>query len=349
MISKETIQKILEAGAMAPSGSNSQPWQFRIKDNVIEVLALPEKDHPILNYKYRGTWLAHGALIENLSVAAAEMGYDARASVFPDSSNPNLTAKIILNNSVSKNTHLYEAIFKRVTNRKQYKVTPLKETDKVALLESAKDMGNFRLAEEPEKLRTLSEAVAVNEVVMFENKVLHELLFKELVWTEKEESKKGGGLFIKTMELKPPQRAALKIFKFWPVMKFFNKLGAAKSVAKDNARSYAACSAMGAAIVKDDDRDFIEAGRLLEKIWLTATSLGLSCHLITGIFFLEQRILAGGASGFSNAHVDLVKNAYKKTAEIFGVQDGLIAFLLRIGYDGEPSARSMKNAPIILS
>ncbi|MEK7193695.1 MAG: nitroreductase family protein [Patescibacteria group bacterium] len=28
MIPRETIQKILESGVQAPSGSNSQPWKF---------------------------------------------------------------------------------------------------------------------------------------------------------------------------------------------------------------------------------------------------------------------------------------------------------------------------------
>ncbi|HEY4523573.1 MAG TPA: nitroreductase family protein [Candidatus Paceibacterota bacterium] len=349
MIPKETIQKILEAGARAPSGSNSQPWQFRVKDNVIDILALPEKDHPILNYKYRGTWLSHGALIENISIAALEMGYEARINVFPDSLNSKLSARITLKDSVSKNTPLYKAIFERTTNRKPYETTPLKKADKTTLLESIKDIGDFRFTEESDKLKVLGEAVAKNEIVMFENEHLHKLLFEELVWTKKKEREKGGGLFVKTMELKPPQRLALKIFRFWPVMRLFNKLGAAKSIAAANAKNYAACSAMGIVVVKDDDKDFIEAGRLLERIWLVATNLGLSCHLITGIFFLEQRILAGVASELSKEHIELVKSAYEKTAEIFGVKDGLIAFLLRIGYDGEPSARSMKKAPVILS
>lgn len=348
MISQETIQKILEAGARAPSGSNSQPWQFRVKDNVIEVLALPEKDHPVLNYKYRGTWLAHGALIENISIAALEMGYEARISVFPDSSNLKLTARIILENSVSKGASLYKAIFDRSTNRKPYESAPLKDADRASLLESIKGMGDFRFIGEPDKLKVLGEAVAVNEIVMFENRHLHKLLFEELVWTEKEEQEKGGGLFVKTMELKPPQRVALKVFKFWPVMKFLNKFGAAKAIAEENAANYAACSVMGIAVVKDNDRDFMDAGRLSERIWLTATKLSLSCHLITGIFFLEQRILTGETKGFSKEHTELVKDAYQKVADIFSVKDGLIAFLFRIGYDGEPSARSMKKAPFIL-
>lgn len=71
MISREVIQKILEAGAQAPSGSNSQPWRFEVAGGTISIIMLPEKDHPILNFRNRGTLLAHRALIENIVIAAA--------------------------------------------------------------------------------------------------------------------------------------------------------------------------------------------------------------------------------------------------------------------------------------
>ncbi|MBI2514757.1 nitroreductase family protein [Candidatus Wolfebacteria bacterium] len=341
----EDIQKILEAGVRAPSGSNSQPWKFRVKDNVIDVLALPEKDHPILNFKYRGTWLAHGALIENMAIASSEMGYRADIKIFPDKSNPNLTARIALESSASKDEPLYKCIFERTTNRKPYESHPLKMEDKIALLESIAGRGDFRFTEDPDKLKILGEAVAVNEIVMFENPLLHRLVFEEIVWTEEEERKRGGGLYVKTMELKPPQRFALKFFKYWTIMKLLNKLGAAMAIAKDNAQNYAAASLMGIVAVEDNDEDFISAGRLCERIWLEATRLGLNLHLITGIFFLRQRILRGEISEFSQEHIELIKDAYEKTASIFDVNEGLIALLVRIGYDGEPSARSMKKAP----
>ena len=35
VINKEDIKKILEIAANAPSGSNSQPWKFKVKDNQI--------------------------------------------------------------------------------------------------------------------------------------------------------------------------------------------------------------------------------------------------------------------------------------------------------------------------
>lgn len=92
MINKETIQKILEASINAPSGSNSQPWRFEFFDNELRIIATPEKDHPILNFRNRGTWVAHGALIENIIIAATHFGFKTKPHFFPDYRDPNLTA-----------------------------------------------------------------------------------------------------------------------------------------------------------------------------------------------------------------------------------------------------------------
>lgn len=348
-IQREVIQKILEAGVQAPSGSNSQPWRFEVRGDTIDVIALPEKDHPILNFRNRGTWIAHGALLENISIASLALGYDARINVFPNTVKPNLVAQISLIHSAPKDEPLHRAIFLRTTNRKPYKISPLIQEQKNEILSAAKEAGgDFRFTEDRKEMGILGKAVSVNEIVMLENKELHRLFFDELVWNKEEERKKGSGLYLKTMELQPPQQMALRLFKHWPIMNFFNSLGAARMIARDNAKTYASSSLIGIIVVEDTDQSFLSAGRAIERIWLAATKLGLSCHLITGIFFLEQRIRSNNGSDFSREHCVRIKNSCHEVASIFNVQKGLIAGLLRIGDGGEPTARSIKISPKII-
>lgn len=344
---EESIKKILEAGAQAPSGSNSQPWRFRVRDNQIDVIAFPEKDHPILNFRYRGTWFAHGALLENILIAASALGYNAQFDLFPDKSNSNLTARITLERGSLKDELLYKYIFKRTTNRKPYANTPLTSEQRADLLRSVREVGGgeVKLIEDLNKLKILGEALSANEVVMLENKFLHKLFFEEIVWTGEEEKKRKSGLYLKTMELKPPQQFALRFFKYWPVVNFLNKLGLAKSIAKENAGVYSSAAAIGILIVDDDDVAFLQAGRIVERLWLKVTKMNLSFHLLTGIPFLWQGIRAGKAEYFSREHVGLIEDAYKKIVGIGGATAGRIAaFLFRIGDGGEPSARSSKMA-----
>ncbi len=346
----EDIQKILEAGCRAPSGSNSQPWKFTVDGNQISIFALPEKDHPILNFRHRGTWLAHGALIENILIASSHLGYKTDIKLFPDKNNQKFIAKIILEKTSPKNEPLYPAIWDRAINRKPYKNTPLTMGQKENLLNGANEIaGNeIKIIEESNHLKTLGWAVSVNEIVMLENKALHKLFFEEIVWTKEEEEKKKTGMYLKTLELKPPQEFGLRLASFWPVMNILNKAGMARTIAKQNADIYSQCALMGIILAEDRDRDFITVGRMIERIWLNATAMGLSLHLISGIFFFWQRIMAGQTKEFSEEHIKIIKKAYDTAAEIFDVKQNIISLLFRVGDGGSPSALSSRRPPVIV-
>ncbi len=354
-IPRDHIYKILEAGGQAPSGSNSQPWKFKVNGNTIEIIALPEKDHPILNFRYRGTWIAHGALIENLLIAASALGYKADLELIPLSPISQITARIKLSQGdvQKENLSLYQTISTRATNRKPYKTTPLTSEQKNLLLQEAERIrkGQFKLIEDKEKIQKLVTASCKDVTIMLEDRDLHELFFKEIVWTEKEEKEKKTGLYIKTMELQPPQENALKLFKNWGLMKFFNFLGMAKAIAKTNEKLYAKSAAVGAIIINDTDDEFLTAGRIMQRVWLKATEMGLSCHLMTGILFFWQRLKNDNDNKFSQKHRNLIQKSCEDISNVLEVNnsDKTIALLMRIGDGGRPSGLSSKMNPVIIT
>jgi hypothetical protein len=349
MVPKATIEKIIEAGSRAPSGSNSQPWKFRVHGDEIETIAIPEKDHPVLNYRFRGTWIAHGALIENMAIAASALGCRANVKLFPRQDDGAVTARVnIFPAERAGDEDLYRSIFVRTTNRKQYDKTPLAQ-EHIRALAQETDRSRFagttaKLIENGRDIDALAKATSVNEIVMFENKALHRLLFEELVWTKEDESARGGGLYFKTMELKPPA-AVVKALRFWPLMRTLNAVGVARAIARDNVAMYAAAPLVCAIFAGDTDADYVNAGRLMERVWLRATSLGLSCHLMTGVLFLWQRIASGETEWFSEKHIGLVQDAYQRIASVAGERDLPVAMLMRVGKSAPPSATSIKVAP----
>lgn len=345
-ITKENIYKILEAGGRAPSGSNSQPWKFKVNGSQVEILALPEKDHPTLNFRNRGTWIAHGALIENIIIASSALGYKANITYHPLTPETKIIANITFNEAAIKNEeNLYDAIFHRATNRKPYTNNPLTSQQKNELLTQADSIsgGKFIIVENREKIQKLAKASSTNEILMLEDKNLHKLFFEEIVWTSQEEKQKMHGLYLKTMELKPPAEKMLRLLKNWKVMNLLAKLGMAKMVAKGNEQGYAACPAIGAIVINDDDNCFLTAGKIMERVWLTATKLGLSCHLMTGVIFLRQRLVEN-PNFVSKNHGTLIENSYQQMAQIAGINDKnkTLAMLIRIGQGGQPSDYSSK-------
>lgn len=348
---REIIEHIINAGVQAPSGGNSQPWRFEVLGNAIRVVALPEKDHPVLNYQYRGTWIAHGALIENISIAAAAKGYRADVELFPDPQEPLVTAHITLLPDDTAPSSLYESIYKRATNRKPYQKNPLSPEIFSKLQDVAETISDCKVTftTKLEEMKKLARALSITEQVMFENRQLHGLFFKEVVWNEVEERAKGGGLNAQTLELKPPQLAMMKLLmKRWSTMKLLNRIGMPKIIAKDNAKIYASASCIGIISVSSETNEaFINAGRALQRIWLTATQAHLSFHPITGILFFWQKIEAGEGSLFSPEHISLIRKACTDIQEVFGIRKDTITFLFRIGQGGVPSAQSIKQPPHI--
>ncbi len=350
MIANETIQKILTAGVQAPSGSNSQPWKFLVKNGVVKTVGLYEKDHPVLNYRNRGTLLAHGALLENIDIAAREYGYAANIVLFP-SEDAHIVSEITFTEIGKEKQPLYAAIFERSINRKPYKKTPLSDIEKKDLMSVVPAGGEADaiLIEDKDKIKKLAKAISISEMVIFENKELHKLLFEELVWTKEEENEKKSGLFLKTLELNAPQQLLLKFLKRWSVTKMVNKLGFSKMLANGNGAIYASTPAMGIIRVSNTDKSFIEAGRIMERLWLQATAMGLNFSIITGVPFLWQQVFLGNKEVLSEEHGKLVDDSYDIIRSMANVpKEDIPVVVFRVGHGEKPSARSSKKDPDIV-
>ena len=229
----ENIRKIIEAGIRAPSGENAQPWRFVVRDDVIELWNVPERDQFHYNYKQLASYIAHGAAFENMRVAAPVYGYRASKTMFPKPVEPNYVARIDFQKTNPQKDTLYQAVLKRATNRKPYEARPLGEEARAIFSNLRVENSGVELffTEEAASIKKLAEVGGTNERVMLENRAFHDYFFAHLNWTRKEDDRKRYGFYIKTLELPPPAQVMFRIIKRWPVCKTFNKLGFAKMAA----------------------------------------------------------------------------------------------------------------------
>lgn len=345
---KGIIEKIIEAANHAPSGGNSQPWKFVVEHDTVRIIMLPEKEHPVLNFRNRGTYVAHGALLENIDVAAQSFGYEAVFNFFPE---PHVSAAVTFRPFArgGDNTDLHDILFKRHSNRKPYKTGPLSEDTKKFILREADKFPQCRLSivEEGESIRSVAESTALDIRINLENKRLHELFFKEVLWNEEDQHQQPG-LYIRTMEAAPPKSSVMQLLRHWKVAQLFNKIKLVQKIYEENAKTLASSSLCGAVIVPDDDDSFMHAGRLIENIWLRATKSGLSFQLIAGLVFLWQQAHFGERHLFSDTELNEISEAYKRLQNVFGVKDGeVIATTFRIGEAPPPMAVSYTRPPDI--
>jgi nitroreductase len=345
------IEKIIKDGVLAPSGENAQPWRFIVEDNKIHIFNKPEVDQSLYNFKQRGSYIAHGALIENITISSSRYGYKTNIKLFPEEATANLVAILTLEKAGTEEDSLYKHIENRHTNRKSYDGRKLSNEQKAQLINTVKEIDSVELEiiDETKSLNILGEALAVNELILFSNKKLHDFFYDHILWKEDDQDK-AKGFYVKTLEFLPHQLKAVKLFKSWFLLNIFNKLiKVANKIAKENAEKYTKSGTLIAVIVNgNSNSDFIRKGRAMQRVWLKATELGLSMHPCTGTVFLMDRIKGGDNKSFSTVHIDIIKNAYNNISKIFNTDKKSAPLLFRIGYADTPSAWSLRLNPDIV-
>ena len=342
------IKKIIEAGIAAPSGENSQPWRFEVNNFDLTLINNEESDLSLYNYEQSGSYIAHGAALENIQIAADHFGYKANITLFPNPSNRKIVATInLVKNNEKIPSSLFPYIRKRVTNRKAYKNLPLTPEDLIELNQCVESSSiNLSFTDSQEDKLILGKVGSTNEEIMLGNEFIHNFFFNHINWNKKEDNDKKVGFFIDTLELAPPARVGFKLMRNWNVMKYFLKINFHKIVGKQNAAINSQAGSFGAlSMVNRNPKDFVELGMRIERIWLTATKLRLSFQPLTGILFFMLRVNSGDTEKFSNSEIQLIQSSYSEVKKVFKINDDkIIPFMFRIGQSDAPSARSARFA-----
>lgn len=356
MIPKDILSRIVEAGTWAPSGDNCQPWRFTWDGQKLLLLNVPERDTSLYNSRQRASFIAHGAVLENMDIAARSHGYSMRPTLFPVRQNASskeeqssLIASIEFQKRPREDDPLLPFITKRVTNRNPYKKRKPIDKEVIAALMSiptGKNIEELYLEKTREKMRLLAKAVAIHDRMLFENENLHHFVFEHIRWSEKESSRTKDGMPIKTMGLNSLQIPAFKLLRNWGLVSFLNIFGLSRMLPFQSYKLCLGSSAMGLIQMPGaTPEDFVLGGRILQRLWLTATKHGLAFHPMTGITFLIQRFYLDREPDFSEAHKKLLEKAWGCLQSIFPVDrsKGMI-MLFRIGYASMPPVRAPRKA-----
>ncbi len=341
---------IVEIAVYAPSGENSQPWRFEIFKNTLYVYNLPKRDNPIYNYRQRGSYLAHGALIQNISIVAPSFGLIAEIHLFPDQQDTDLVAQISFREALTVNSEWESVIKQRSTNRKKYKNEKLDQEIIEKLKKSVEGMSHCDtlFIEDTETITKIASYVSVPDRIMLEYKPLHDTIFDNICWTDTENEKRKMGLFVKTMELAPPEQVVFRLLKHWSVARCARVVGLPKFISQENAKKYSTGSVYAVFVVEDKDDAYVYAGMAMQQLWLTAITSGLVAHPLAALSYLYESIHAGNMSELLREHVEIISLAYTNLSDTCAISDSQkIAMILRIGKSDPVRATSPKLKPEI--
>lgn len=118
----ELLRFIVNYAVFAPSGHNTQPWLFSVKDAEMHLLADRSRALPVVDPHDRALTISCGAALDHLSVAARRFGHDLTIDELPSNDSDHL-ATVRPRDSVtasSEDIALFEAIPNRRTTRAMF-------------------------------------------------------------------------------------------------------------------------------------------------------------------------------------------------------------------------------------
>ena len=124
----EVLRKCLVAASAAPSIHNTQPWLFRPRGDVVDVLVDRRRQLATIDPDGREMLVSVGAAVFNLRVAVRACGRENRVWFMPDLNEPDLAARVMLERAVAPPAGavaLAGAIPRRHTNRRPFADRPV--------------------------------------------------------------------------------------------------------------------------------------------------------------------------------------------------------------------------------
>jgi len=323
-MNKAIINKILEAAVQAPSGDNVQPWKFQVSENftIIKLYNLPEKDNSYYNFNQMASYIAHGAVIENIEIASRQLGCQAQINLFPDTNEIDLVATIELSTTVAQDQPLYSAIFKRCTNRFQYKRIDVTEQVLAQLSGAVKNIDNasISLIYQQDGVNKLSKELMINDRLVFERKDMHRFLFDKIRWNKKQIEQTMDGMPVETLGLNPVDKLTFPLMRFWGFVKTANYFGLSRIIGLKCWWNFRTASILGVVSIKGNDKvAFVQGGRAVQRVWLESTVQGLSLQPIIGLTLLINRLKNNELDGFSDKHRQFVQRSTEVLPELFAV------------------------------
>ncbi len=290
----DVIRAIVTAGIQAPSGDNIQPWLFEIKANQILVTINKSLDESYFNFKQIPSLISLGAVVENCKIAASSYGLETRIS-YEDTESKHITAVLTFALSDEPRDYLFDSIWERNTNRRQYFSTkiPQKQLNKLQEVLIRFPDVIWHEVSDRKVLQKLARAVYLVDIIRSERKDLHEHIQKMLRFTQESVYRKRDGFPLRNLKAGWFGELFLMFTHPWKIMKFLNYVGFSYVVARFVYKEVVSSSTLVLiTIPTTSPMRCVEAGRALERIWLEATNADIAFQPMAGfpMFLLRKKL-----------------------------------------------------------
>jgi hypothetical protein len=125
-----TLRRVLELATLAPSVHNTQPWWWRVRHNVLELHADPDRQLHVADPHGRNMVISCGAALHQAEVAAGALGLQTEVARLPEGAPPGPLARITVHRTRSTATDedRIRLLEERRTDRRRFTSWPVAPT-----------------------------------------------------------------------------------------------------------------------------------------------------------------------------------------------------------------------------
>lgn len=364
---EDNLEAIYMAAIRAPSGGNTQPFDFCHDENAFYVDAAPPYNSRI-DFDYRGTAVACGASLANAAAVASMRGLAmespielvegirAKEALVNNDKFP--VGRVHFNEYANHETDeawskLGPFVNKRVSNRQKGPQTPLSSEQAQQLQDCVDDIGGTYVQYTPvdhDKYEVVLDAFMEADRMRMLDSQMHRELFAEFTWPDRGHDLQEG-LDIRTLELSETRQSLLRVLEREDSMRLLNEWDVGERIREDTRKNLLASSGIVAVGVRGQGRfeDYVQGGLAMERVWLTATMLGLNVQPWTPVFgYANNFDELSEMIGPSKASVLYPKG--RAALDVLGFTEGANQFVMtfRVHKGPPPTAISGRRSPIMM-
>ncbi|WP_428828153.1 nitroreductase family protein [Azonexus sp. IMCC34842] len=347
-MSRDVLLKILDLARWAPSGDNTQPWRFEIvSDNHIAIHGHDTRDGVIYDFDGYASQMAHGALLETLRLAASRFGMSAEWAIRTGQPDNAPIYDITLRSSGTGEDVLVQFIESRCVQRRPMRMTPLCSEQKAALCEAVGDAYSLIFFESLKDRLGVAKLLWRNAYLRLTCPEAYEVHRHIIEWGVRFSADR---IPDQAVGVDPLTAKLMRwVMQSWGRVNFFNHFLFGTIAPRIQLDFLPALACAAHVLIKPKHplnrlEDRVTAGMAMQRLWLTASRLGL--HLqpeMTPVIFRwyvqDGREISGKASINEGAMSLAERFEYLASANR---QSGF-SFFCRVGTSERPSARSVRK------
>ncbi len=342
------IHQILNLARWAPSGDNTQPWRFEIKDDHHLVIhGFDTRDTVVYDLQGRASQISLGALLESIDLAASQSGFHVAVQRRGDMPDTQPTFDVTFQAAPEREPDpLAKVIRARCTQRRPMSAQPLGDKEHQALEAAVGDAHRVLWLEGRDTKWQVAKLLFRNAHIRLTTPEAYEVHREIIEWDAQFSQTR---LPDQAVGLDPVAIRLMRwAMKSWDRVHFMNTwLGGtlAPRVQLDLLPAMY-CAAHFVIVARQPPRtidDFVAGGRAMQRFWLTAARLGLqfqpemtpmifASYIREGIQFTKQERSLKNAKALA---VDLERLIGQEACE-----RGI--FMGRVGFGPAPQARSTR-------